>query len=84
MRATLTIASVFIFATVSLIGIAHAQTTTPTVAVLPFAGNASDPDFAGGLTDEIALALTKVPGLAVVGRSSVFTDRFTATYRHPD
>ena len=47
----------------------------PTLAVLPFENNSGDAaqDFlAGGLTDEIAAALTRVRGLGVVARSSSF------------
>ncbi len=55
---------------------AAAQPRQPaTVAVLPVSDFTSDVQFADGLTDEIAFALTKVPGLAVVGRSSVFINR---------
>ncbi len=47
---------------------AAAQPRQPvTVAVLPVSDSTSDVEFADGLTDEIAFALTKVPGLAVVG-----------------
>ena len=51
-----------------------AQTPTrPRVAVLPFEINEASQDyFAGGLTDEIAGALTGVRGLDVVARSSAF------------
>ena len=47
----------------------------PTVAVLPLDNNSGDATkdfFAGGLTDEIASALTNVRGLGVVARSSAF------------
>jgi TolB-like protein len=47
----------------------------PTVAVLPLTNNSGDATqdfFAGGLTDEIAAALTSVRGLGVVARSSSF------------
>ena len=47
----------------------------PTIAVLPLENNSSDPKqdfFAGGMTDEIASALTAVRGLDVVARSSSF------------
>lgn len=56
---------------------AQAQTTT-NVAVLPFENSANDKAtdyFASALTDEIAAALTKAPGVGVVGRSSIFTFR---------
>src|SRR4051812_23591134 len=45
------------------------------VAVLPFAclsGAADDEYFADGLTDELITALTRVPGLKVVARTSSF------------
>src|SRR5712672_3391298 len=47
----------------------------PTIAVLPLAnasGDANQDFFSEGLTDEIAVALTRVPGLDVVARSSIF------------
>jgi TolB-like protein len=48
-------------------------TGRPRVAVMPFEINEASQDyFAGGLTDEIAAALTSVRGLDVVARSSVF------------
>jgi len=46
------------------------------VVVLPFAclgGSADDEYFADGLTDELITALTRVPGLKVVARTSSFT-----------
>jgi TolB-like protein len=54
---------------------AAAQAPRPIIAVLPFAnfsGDAAQDFFAGGLTDEIAVALTSVAGLDVVARSSAF------------
>jgi adenylate cyclase len=47
----------------------------PTVAVMPFenaSGDAAQDYFSDGLTDEIAVTLTRVPGLGVVARSSIF------------
>src|SRR5258708_8215112 len=47
----------------------------PIVAVLPLENNSGDAAqdfFAEGMTDEIALALTGVPGIGVVARSSSF------------
>src|SRR6266550_4326184 len=61
----------------ALLAPAAAQTgaARPTVAVLPLknaSGEAEQDFFAEGLTDEIAVALTRVPGLDVVARSSIF------------
>jgi TolB-like protein/Tfp pilus assembly protein PilF len=45
------------------------------VAVLPFLNMSSDKDqefFSDGMTEEITSALAKVPGLAVIGRTSAF------------
>ena len=45
----------------------------PTLAVLPFENNSGDAAqdfFAGGMTDEVAAALSRVRGLGVVARSS--------------
>jgi adenylate cyclase len=53
----------------------QAPAATPTIAVLPLENNSGDPAqdfFAGGMTDEIASALTGVHGLGVVARSSSF------------
>jgi TolB-like protein/Tfp pilus assembly protein PilF len=54
----------------------HAEPTfAGSVAVLPFTCLGSDPDdecFADGLTDELITALTRVPGLKVVARTSSF------------
>src|SRR5258706_9389028 len=47
----------------------------PTIAVLPLvnaSGDAGQDFFAEGITDEVAAALTRVPGLDVVARSSIF------------
>ncbi|HYN10069.1 MAG TPA: protein kinase [Vicinamibacterales bacterium] len=46
------------------------------VAVLPFVNQSGNPDdeyFSDGMTDELASALVKVPGLRVAARSSAFT-----------
>src|ERR1700675_624451 len=54
---------------------AQAGAAHPTIAVLPLennSGDASQDFFAGGMTDEIAVALTAVQGLGVVARSSSF------------
>ena len=65
---------------------AQAASARPTIAVLPLennSGDASQDFFAGGMTDEIAVALTGVRGLGVVARSSSFllkpADRDTKT-----
>src|SRR5215468_4889696 len=50
----------------------------PIVAVLPLENNSDDAAqdfFAEGMTDEIAVALTGVQGIGVVGRSSSFQFR---------
>src|ERR1700674_4092100 len=58
----------------------------PTVAVLPLvndSGEARQDFFAGGMTDEIAAALTAVRGLAVVARSSSFQLKPPVPYPPP-
>jgi TolB-like protein/cytochrome c-type biogenesis protein CcmH/NrfG len=48
---------------------------TATLAVLPFVNQSDEPGseaFADGLTDELIGALSRVPGMRVVGRASVF------------
>ncbi len=50
--------------------------TLSSLAVLPFvntSGNAQDEYFSDGLTDELAHALSKLPGLRLAGRSSSFS-----------
>jgi serine/threonine protein kinase len=50
----------------------------PSIAVLPFANMSNDPDnafFSDGITDDIIVALTRVPGLKVAARASAFTFR---------
>jgi serine/threonine-protein kinase len=54
---------------------ARATVDRPSVAVLPMASTSGDADnehFSDGLTDELIGALSKVRGLAVSGRTSVF------------
>src|SRR5215472_4673044 len=53
-----------------------APTLVGSLVILPFTCLGSDPDdecFAEGLTDELITALTRVPGLKVVARTSSFT-----------
>ena len=55
------------------------------VVVLPFTCPGSNPDdeyFADGLTDELITALTRVPGLKVVARTSSFTFKGRAGDMH--
>jgi adenylate cyclase len=65
-----------VLCTVSSPATAQAPTASPpTIAVLPLENNSGDTGqdfFAGGMTDEIASALTGVRGLGVVARSSSF------------
>src|SRR5215470_15593720 len=52
-----------------------APTFEGSVVILPFTCPGSDPDdeyFADGLTDELITALTRVPGLKIVARTSSF------------
>ena len=51
------------------------DTAVSSLAVLPFvntSGNAQDEYFSDGMTDELAHALSKLPGLRLAGRSSSF------------
>ncbi len=51
------------------------QSEPPSVAVMPFVNSSGDPDFeyfSDGMTDELINALSKIRGLKVVARSSVF------------
>jgi TolB-like protein len=46
-----------------------------TIAVLPFDNQTSDPElkyFCDGVTEELIFALSSIPGLSVIGRTSVF------------
>ncbi|NCF29453.1 MAG: tetratricopeptide repeat protein [Gammaproteobacteria bacterium] len=48
----------------------------PTIAVLPFANMSADPEqeyFSDGITDDLITDLSKVSGLFVIARNSVFT-----------
>jgi TolB-like protein len=54
---------------------AASPTTGISLAVLPFTNLSSDPEqqfFSDGMTEEITSALTKIPDLRVVGRTSAF------------
>jgi|GEM_PF-1035974 len=55
--------------------IASRQPAAMSLAVLPFLNQSSEPGseaFADGLTDELIGALSRVPGIKVMGRASVF------------
>jgi serine/threonine-protein kinase len=52
--------------------------STPSIAVLPFANLSADPDqeyFSDGLAEEIINALTRLPGVRVIARTSAFRFR---------
>src|SRR3954447_4476928 len=52
------------------------DTSGRSIAVLPFVNQSGNPDdeyFSDGMTDELATALMKMPGLRVAARSSAFT-----------
>jgi adenylate cyclase len=52
------------------------RTDKPSVAILPFANMSNDPEqefFSDGITDDIITDLSKVSGLFVLGRNTVFT-----------
>jgi len=77
-RSCLKLAAVSALALGAILSPAFAQAPAsgrPIVAVLPLANNSGDAAqdfFAEGMTDEIATALTGVPGIGVVARSSSF------------
>ncbi|NIP48073.1 MAG: hypothetical protein GWN21_18835 [Gammaproteobacteria bacterium] len=51
-------------------------TDRPSIAVLPFANMSADPDqeyFTDGMTDDLITDLSKISGLFVIARNSVFT-----------
>ncbi len=55
---------------------AAAVSDKPSVAILPFANLSSDPDqefFSDGITDDIITDLSKISGLFVLSRNTVFT-----------
>src|SRR5215468_11078472 len=80
-RSYLTLTGVSALALGATLSSAPAQAPTPDrpiVAVLSLeniSGDATQDFFAQGMTDEIAVALTSVPGLNVVARSSSFQFR---------
>ena len=52
------------------------QTQKPSIAVLPFNNFSDDPEqeyFADGMTDDLITALSKISGIFVISRNSVFT-----------
>ena len=54
----------------------QAKSDKPSVAVLPFANMSNDPEqefFSDGITEDIITDLSKVSGLFVLGRNTVFT-----------
>jgi adenylate cyclase len=55
---------------------AKARTDKPSVAILPFSNMSNDPEqefFSDGITEDIITDLSKVSGLFVLGRNTVFT-----------
>jgi adenylate cyclase len=58
------------------IGAARVRSDKPSVAVLPFSNMSDDPEqefFSDGITEDIITDLSKVSGLFVLGRHTVFT-----------
>ncbi len=54
----------------------NSRADKPSVAILPFANMSNDPDqefFSDGITEDIITDLSKVSGLFVLGRNTVFT-----------
>src|SRR4029453_9974899 len=54
----------------------RARSDKPSVAILPFSNMSSDPEqefFSDGITEDIITDLSKVSGLFVLGRNTVFT-----------
>ena len=57
-------------------GQARARSDKPSVAILPFVNMSNDPEqefFSDGITEDIITDLSKVSGLFVLGRNTVFT-----------
>jgi adenylate cyclase len=57
---------------------ARARSDKPSVAVLPFSNMSNDPEqefFSDGITEDIITDLSKVSGLFVLGRNTVFTHK---------
>jgi len=57
-------------------GMPHYVSEKPSIAVLPFANMSADPEqeyFSDGITDDLITDLSKVSGLFVIARNSVFT-----------
>ena len=57
-------------------GVPHYVSEKPSIAVLPFANMSADPEqeyFSDGITDDLITDLSKVSGLFVIARNSVFT-----------
>ena len=55
----------------------------PSVAILPFANMSNDPEqefFSDGITEDIITDLSKVSGLFVLGRNTVFTYKGKAVH----
>lgn len=62
----------------------HTLASDPSIVVLPFAnlgGDASEDYFADGMTEEIQGALSQIPGLRVIGRTTTFALRGTTPDR---
>src|SRR5207249_11696034 len=56
----------------------RARTGKPSVAILPFSNMSNDPEqefFSDGITEDIITDLSKVSGLFVLGRNTVFTHK---------
>jgi len=59
----------------------HSTSRKPSIAVLPFSNISDDPEqeyFADGITEDLITDLSKVSGLSVIARNSVFTYKGTS------